>query len=70
MANTIPKAFFAYPSGGDTLKEAIRDAVPKLNKSGLVNIKSLGGMQYPSGNFIIKTILCKQLTNPNFSLLI
>ena len=55
MANTIPKAFFAYPSGGDTLKEAIRDAVPILNKSRLVNIKrweecSIGG------NFIINTI--------------
>ena len=55
MANTIPKAFFAYPSGGDTLKEAIQDAIPKLNKSGLVNIKSWEECN-PSGNFIIKTI--------------
>ena len=55
MANTIPKAFFAYPWGGDTLKEAIQDAVPKLNKSGLVNIKSWEECN-SSGNFIIKTI--------------
>ena len=55
MANTIPKAFFAYPSGGNTLKEAIQDAVPKLNKSGLVNIKTWEECN-PSGNFIIKTI--------------
>ena len=55
MANTTPKAFFAYPSSGQTLKEAIQDAVPILNKSKLVNIKrweeySIGG------NFIINTI--------------
>ena len=55
MSNTIPKAFFAYPSSGDTLKEAIRDAVPKLNKSRLVNIKSWEECN-SSGNFIIKTI--------------
>ncbi len=55
MANTTPKAFFAYPSSGDTLKEAIRDAVPKINKSRLVNIKSWEECN-PSGNFIIKTI--------------
>ena len=55
MANTTPKAFFAYPSSGDTLKEAIRDAVPKLNKSRLVNIKSWEECN-SSGNFIIKTI--------------
>ncbi|MYK23011.1 hypothetical protein F4054_12235 [Candidatus Poribacteria bacterium] len=55
MLNTIPKAFFAYPSSGDTLKEAIRDAVPKLNKSRLVNIKSWEECN-SSGNFIIKTI--------------
>ena len=55
MSNTIPKAFFAYPSSGQTLKEAIQDAVPKLNKSGLVNIKSWEECN-PGGNFIIKTI--------------
>ena len=55
MANTIPKAFFAYPSSGDTLKEAIQDAIPKLNKSGLVNIKSWEECS-PGGNFIINTI--------------
>ncbi|MDE0324983.1 MAG: hypothetical protein OXN27_13800 [Candidatus Poribacteria bacterium] len=55
MANTTPKAFFAYPSRGDTLKEAIRDAVPKLNRSNLVNIKSWEECN-SSGNFTIKTI--------------
>lgn len=55
MANTIPKAFFAYPSSEKTLKEAIQDAVPILNKSGLVNIKLWEDCS-PSGNFIIKTI--------------
>lgn len=55
MANTIPKAFFAYPSSGQTLKEAIQDAVPKLNNSRLVNITRWEDCS-PSGNFIIKTI--------------
>lgn len=55
MPDTILKAFFAYPSSGKTLKEAIQEAVPILNKSRLVNIKrweeySIGG------NFIINTI--------------
>ena len=33
MLNAIPKAFFAYASSGQTLKEAIQDAVPILNKN-------------------------------------
>ena len=53
---TTPKAFFAYPFSGQTLKEAIQDAVPKLNKSGLINIKSWEECNPSSGNFIIKTI--------------
>lgn len=55
MDHKIPKAFFAYPSSEDTLREAIQDAVPKLNKIGLVNIKTWEECN-PSGNFIIKTI--------------
>ena len=41
MANTIPKAFFAYPSRPPTLQEAIHVAVPELNKKGQVKIKNL-----------------------------
>ena len=38
MANTIPKAFFAYPSSGRTLKESIQEAVYKLNAASGVNM--------------------------------
>ena len=55
MNNTIPKAFFAYPSSGQTLKEAIQIAVPKLNRSGQVNIKIWEECTI-GGNLIINTI--------------
>ena len=55
MNNTIPKAFFAYPSSGQTLKEAIQFAVPKLNASGQVNIK-IWEECTKGGNLIINTI--------------
>ncbi|MCY4401330.1 MAG: hypothetical protein OXD54_02025 [Candidatus Poribacteria bacterium] len=55
MEHKIPKAFFAYPSSRDSLNEAIQNAVPLLNKSGLVNIKTWEECN-PSGNFIIKSI--------------
>ena len=40
MANTIPKAFFAYPSNRPILMEAIRDAVDELNAGKQVSIKT------------------------------
>lgn len=55
MVNTIPKAFFAYPSSGQTLKGAIQDATPKLNKRGHVNIQTWEDCN-PSGKFVIHTI--------------
>ena len=55
MKNTIPKAFFAYPSSGQTLKEAIQFAVPKLNAGGQVNIKTWEECT-EGGNLIINTI--------------
>ena len=55
MVNTIPKAFFAYPSSVQNSKESIHHAVPKLNKNGLVSIK-LWEACSPGGNFIINTI--------------
>ena len=44
MANTIPEAFFAYPASPPTLREAIQEAVHKLNAKGEVNIKTWGRM--------------------------
>ena len=38
MTTTIPKAFFAYPSSGHTLRESIRSAVAQLNNRGLIGI--------------------------------
>ena len=55
MSNTIPKAFFAYPSSGQTLKGAIQDATPKLNKRGHVNIQTWEDYS-SSGKFVIHTI--------------
>ena len=55
MSNTIPKAFFAYPSSGQTLKGAIQDATPKINKRGHVNIQTWEDYS-PSGKFVIHTI--------------
>ena len=48
MVNTIPKAFFAYPSTSPTLREPIRDAVRELNAAKRINITtwekcSIGG---------------------------
>ena len=54
MANTTPKAFFAYPSSHPTLRESIQEAVHLLNASGQVNIKTWEDCK--SGNFIIDTI--------------
>ena len=55
MANTIPKAFFAYPSRTPTLKESIQVAVPELNKKGQVKIKTWEECNI-GGKFVINTI--------------
>lgn len=55
MVNTIPKAFFAYPSNRPILMEAIRDAVRELNASKQVNIKTWEECNI-SGKPIIDTI--------------
>ncbi len=55
MVNTIPKAFFAYPSRAPTLKEAIDVAVPELNKKGQVKIKTWEQCNI-GGKFVIETI--------------
>ena len=55
MVNTIPKAFFAYPSRSPTLKEAIHVAVPELNKKGQVKIKTWEECNI-GGKFVINTI--------------
>ena len=55
MANTIPKAFFAYPSNRPILMEAIRDAVRELNKSRQINIKTWEECNI-GGKLIINTI--------------
>ena len=55
MPNIIPKAFFAYPSSGQTLKGAIQDATLELNKRGHVNIQTWEDCS-PSGKFVIHTI--------------
>ena len=55
MVNTIPKAFFAYPSRSPTLKEAIHGAVPELNEKGQVNIKTWEQCNI-GGKFVINTI--------------
>ena len=55
MANTIPKAFFAYPTRTPTLKEAIHGAVPELNEKGQVNIRTWEQCNI-GGKFVIDTI--------------
>ncbi len=55
MANTIPKAFFAYPSSIPTLKEAIHEAVPELNEEGQVKIRTWEQCNI-GGKFVIDTI--------------
>ena len=55
MANTIPQAFFAYPSRIPTLKEAIHGVVPELNEKGQVNIRTWEQCNI-GGKFVIDTI--------------
>ena len=55
MVNTIPKAFFAYPSRSPTLKEAIDVAVPELNKKGQVKNKTWEQCNI-GGKLVIETI--------------
>ena len=55
MANTIPEAFFAYPSRVPTLKEAIDVAVPELNRKRQVKIKTWEQCNI-GGKFVIDTI--------------
>ena len=59
MATTIPNAFFAYASSGNTLREPIRDAVNQINVGRHVNIKTWEECS-PSGTFLINTI-CKAI---------
>ena len=55
MANTTPKAFFAYPSSRPILTEAIRDAVDELNAGKQVSIKTWEKCNI-GGKFVINTI--------------
>ena len=55
MLNTIPKAFFAYPSSPPTLREPIQDAVRELNAGKRIDIKTWEKCG-TSGNFVIKDI--------------
>lgn len=55
MQDTIPKAFFAYPSGHPTLRESIQETVHILNAASQVNIKTWEDCKI-GGNFIIDTI--------------
>ncbi len=55
MVNTIPKAFFAYPSNRPILMEAIRDAVDELNAGKQVSIKTWEKCNI-GGKFVINTI--------------
>ncbi len=55
MTNTIPKAFFAYPSSTPTLREPIQDAVRELNARKQIDIKTWEKCG-TSGNFVIKDI--------------
>lgn len=59
MLNTIPKAFFAYPSSGHTLREPIEKAVHILNAQGHINIKTWEDCSI-GGNFIIDTV-CREI---------
>ncbi len=55
MEDTIPKAFFAYPSSRPILTEAIRDAVNELNAGRQVNIQIWEKCNI-GGKFVINTI--------------
>ena len=59
MTTTIPNAFFAYASSGNTLREPIKDAVNQINAGRHVNIKTWEECS-PSGTFLINTI-CKAI---------
>ncbi len=59
MNNTIPRAFFAYPSHRQSLQEAIRFAIPKLNASGLINIKAWE--EYATGGKLIINTICQAI---------
>ena len=55
MANTIPRAFFAYPLSRPLLSESIREAVRKINAGGQINIQTWE--EYgDAGNLITNTI--------------
>ncbi len=55
MSNTIPKAFFAYPSRAPTLREPIQEAVQELNAGKQIDIKTWEKCG-TSGNFVINDI--------------
>ena len=55
MASTIPRAFFAYPASGPTLKEPIREAVCKLNAEGQITIQTWEQCNI-GGKLVINTI--------------
>ncbi len=59
MNTPIPRAFFAYPSSGQTLKEAIQFAVPKLNAGGQVYIKTWE--EYTEGGSLIINTICQAI---------
>lgn len=55
MSNTIPKAFFAYPSSHPTLREPVQDAVRELNAAKRINITTWEECS-TGGKFVINTI--------------
>ena len=55
MANTIPEAFFAYPSSRPLLSESIREAVREINAGRRVKIQTWEDYK-GGGNSIINTI--------------
>ena len=55
MTNTVPKAFFAYPSSAPTLAEPIHEAVRKLNAGGEVEIRTWEECRI-AGKVIVNTI--------------
>ena len=55
MANTIPEAFFAYPSSRPLLSESIREAVREINTGRRVKIQTWEDYK-GGGNSIINTI--------------
>lgn len=63
MSNTIPKAFFAYPSSPPTLREPIQDAVRELNARKQIDIKTWEKCG-TSGNFVINDI-CEAIDEAN-----